>query len=298
KKCYDILCRRKVEREEKIKARNTIIATNHSLTNTANMSSKSNLKSSAKSSKNSASSVSTTNSKTDTKSKKKVTLEDDDDGDENEGALAYKVLSADQCKSLIALEIDQLQSTDLTDASILDYYTGALWWAKEQGFTIQQMSGFFTVVHTLLDNVKEQRMPMVENLKEFKKMLIGIEPEYPDLEIEVAKAANVPFPPPLDEGADENLYQTYIATPPPTPAAKSRSRSAKSARSKSSSGSSRQEEEEKVEEPATVINIEESDVFSQLTPEDNDMAVKLREKENAIISRINKIHKVAEDEEK
>ena len=45
-------------------------------------------------------------------------------------------------------------STDLREAAILDYYTSAVWWAKEQGFTEQQMSGFFTAIHTLLDNIK------------------------------------------------------------------------------------------------------------------------------------------------
>lgn len=37
------------------------------------------------------------------------------------------------------------------------------------------------------------------------------------LEIEVAKAADVPFPPPLDEGVKEEMFNDYIVTPPPTP---------------------------------------------------------------------------------
>ena len=37
------------------------------------------------------------------------------------------------------------------------------------------------------------------------------------LEIEVAKPAAMPFPPPLDEGVEEGLNMSYIATPPPSP---------------------------------------------------------------------------------
>ena len=37
------------------------------------------------------------------------------------------------------------------------------------------------------------------------------------LSVEVAKAADVPFPPPLNEGVTEEMHSLYIATPPPTP---------------------------------------------------------------------------------
>ena len=47
-----------------------------------------------------------------------------------------------------------LHSIDLKDAALLDYYTGALWWGREQGFSIEQLSGFFTLVHTLINNIK------------------------------------------------------------------------------------------------------------------------------------------------
>lgn len=45
-------------------------------------------------------------------------------------------------------------STDLQEASTLDYYTGAVWWGKEQGLNPQQLSGLFTVVYNLFENVK------------------------------------------------------------------------------------------------------------------------------------------------
>ncbi|XP_069140509.1 ciliary-associated calcium-binding coiled-coil protein 1-like isoform X3 [Argopecten irradians] len=289
--------------------------------------------------------------KGDPKNKKKVTLEGDDETDEKEGSLAYKVLSEDQCKTLLGQDVVEMQSTlcdifklhnyptDLRDAGVLDYYTGACWWGKEQGFTPQQLSGFFTVVHTLLDNVKEQHMAMVDNLKEFKKMLIGIDPEYQeiksagldffntqqakaltnyitsclfqhyklyelmftqtqaeeiigtDLEIETAKPASVPFPPPLDEGVTQETFASYIATPPPTPEPEV------------------EEEDKGMEELDAKLD---TDIFSELTVEDvreviesvakellnplqSEIAAKLREKENILIGRINKVHKVADE---
>jgi len=43
----------------------------------------------------------------------------------------------------------------LSEAVILDYYVTALWWAaKEQKFTKEQISAFYNVVNTLLDNIR------------------------------------------------------------------------------------------------------------------------------------------------
>ena len=44
--------------------------------------------------------------------------------------------------------------TDLREASILDYYTSAVYWGIQQKFTAQQLSGFFSVIYILLDNIK------------------------------------------------------------------------------------------------------------------------------------------------
>ena len=43
---------------------------------------------------------------------------------------------------------------DLGEAILLDYYVTGFWWAKEQGFTTQQISGFFSILHLLLENIK------------------------------------------------------------------------------------------------------------------------------------------------
>lgn len=288
-------------------------------------------------------------SKSDVRSaKKRVTMEDDNGEDKD--AMAFKVLSSEHTNELMSLPVLQIQSRlkeifnlenneiDLKEAAILDYYTSAVYWGIQQKFTAQQLSGFFSVIHVLLDNVKEKHMTMVDNVNELKKLFVGIGlddvkaagldffnvqqtkliTEYiytsffqhynlysfmfshsqaeeiigTDLTIEVAKSADVPFPPPLDEGVTEEMHSLYIATPPPTPSP---------------------EPEEEKPDPTKELEetVTQSDLFSQLTPEDvrevvesvtkemlgnlqSEVATKLRDKESLIIQRINKIHKVAE----
>ncbi|XP_064630369.1 ciliary-associated calcium-binding coiled-coil protein 1-like isoform X2 [Lineus longissimus] len=275
-----------------------------------------------------------------------------DDGEK--GAFAYKVLSEAQTKDLLELTVEEVegklggilnitdQGTDLKNAATLDFFTGGFWWAKEQGYNIQQASGFFTLIHTLLENVKDKQMTMVDNLKQFKKSLAGIGQDAPevyggmeffdinqakavsdfvymsffqhyhlyefvyghsqaeeiigtDLEIEVPKAADMPWPPPLDEGVSEEVYNTFIATPPPTPVPEP----------------TEEESEEVCVDQGETDADREAALFSNLSPEEvkrvlesvckevlagveADVASKLRDKEIAFVTRINKIHKVAD----
>ncbi|KAL8598332.1 hypothetical protein ACOMHN_047653 [Nucella lapillus] len=278
--------------------------------------------------------------------------------DRNEGVLAYQVLPQDVSKQLLEMDVDDMQKrlceffklndsqTDLREAAILDYYTSAVWWAKEQNYTEQQMSGFFTAVHTLLDNVKDIQMSLVENVLELKRMLVGIGTEGAartpsggmeffdeaqgqaitkyifnslfqhyrlfeymfyhtqdeeiigtDLDIDVAKAASLPFPPPLDEGIEEDKYMAFVKTPPPTPAPVVQEGAV--------------EEGEQASKEAADIDLD-ADVFTRLNIQDvkevvqsvaadmleglqNEVSIKLREKENAILAKINKLHHVAEN---
>ena len=44
------------------------------------------------------------------------------------------------------------------EAVIVDYYVAALWWAaKEQKFTKEQIAAFYTVMHSLLNDVRGTR---------------------------------------------------------------------------------------------------------------------------------------------
>lgn len=288
--------------------------------------------------------------------------------DENKDTLAWKVLSDVQTKEIIELtDVDKVQEKvqsyfqisqhecDLREASTLDYYVAALWWAKEQQFTNEQMSAFFTVAHTMLENIKEKQMNVVDNLQEFKRLFAGIDVEKAeasgglecfdvsqakavtdyfyssifqhyklyefmfsatqaeeiigtDLLVEVAPPCDRPWPPPLEEAIATEVHQEYIATPPPTPAAQSQDENAES----TVEGAEAQE----VEQEATSISGEEiqkeADLLAQLSTLEiktimqevcdemlsglqGEVAQKIRDKENAFIARINKIHKVAEN---
>lgn len=272
------------------------------------------------------------------------------DEDDEKESLAYKVLTQAQTNELMPLNVNQIQDKlkeifnlenneiDLTQAAVLDYYTSAVYWGIQQKFTAQQLSGFFTVIHRLLENIKEKQMSMSENSVEFNKLFAGIgvddaksggldffsikeaklvsqyvyttlfqhyrlflfmfthsqaeEIIGTDLDVEVAKAASVPFPPPLDEGVTEDMFNDYIATPPPSP--------------------SPEPEKEKPDASKELEDqVSQSDMFAELTPDDvrevvesvtkemlgslqSEVALKLQEKESQIIQRINKIHKVAD----
>lgn len=203
----------------------------------------------------------------------------DEDGEEKD-ALAFKFLSADHSKELLGMDVVQMQnklreifsldqnSVDLTQAAILDYYTSAVYWGVQQSFTAQQLSGFFTIIHIILDNIKEKHMSLVENSIELKKLFVGLgcddirsqgldffsiaqanqindyifttffqhyrlflymfthkqaeEIIGTDLSIEVARPPEVPFPPPLDEGVTEEMYQNFVVTPPASPSPESK----------------------------------------------------------------------------
>ena len=51
------------------------------------------------------------------------------------------------------LQISQ-QDCDIKEATLLDYYVSAVWWAREQSFSASQTSAFYTLVHVLLENLK------------------------------------------------------------------------------------------------------------------------------------------------
>ena len=76
----------------------------------------------------------------------------------------YKVLTLQyffSCRKLSKLMELQNCDTDLKDAALSDYYTSGLWWGKEKGYSVQQLSGFFTVLHTLMENIKGNAFKMV-----------------------------------------------------------------------------------------------------------------------------------------
>ncbi len=65
-----------------------------------------------------------------------------------------------------------LQLIDLREAAMLDYYVSAFWWGREQEFSIEQLSAFFTVVHTLLNNIKGKAL--FACCVSFRRLIFGI----------------------------------------------------------------------------------------------------------------------------
>lgn len=62
----------------------------------------------------------------------------------------------------------------LPEACVLDYYVAGFWFAKEQNFTLQQISAFFTLLKVMLDNIKEHHFSLIESIQKFKTLLAGI----------------------------------------------------------------------------------------------------------------------------
>lgn len=101
-------------------------------------------------------------------------------------SLAWKVLTEEQTQSMKELTVHELEvklaevllienyHISLPEACILDYYVAGFWFAKEQNFTLQQISAFFTLLKVMLDNIKEKQFSLVNNIQKFRLLLAGI----------------------------------------------------------------------------------------------------------------------------
>nr|XP_002739841.1 PREDICTED: uncharacterized protein C10orf107-like isoform X1 [Saccoglossus kowalevskii] len=282
----------------------------------------------------------------------KLLNDDEAKAQEREGSLAWKVLSNTQTQMLQELTVEDLEKKlaeifkltsnhiNLNEGVLLDYYVTGFWWAKDQSFSTQQISGFITVLHTLLENIKESKMTLVDNLKEFKKMLPGIGNENSDISggldffdinqaktitdylkqtifqhykmyeflchdqreeqivcrdllIEVLPKADLPYPPPLDEGIDQNIYDDYIATPRETP----------TSQDDSGDGIDGQEDADAANETEDLLSGVTADDIKRIMDEvaqdmfgglQAEVGKKLKDREAEIIARINKIHRIAD----
>ncbi|XP_028648504.1 ciliary-associated calcium-binding coiled-coil protein 1 isoform X1 [Erpetoichthys calabaricus] len=65
--------------------------------------------------------------------------------------------------------------TCLKEAALLDYYVSGFLWAKEVNLPSQKISSFMTILHMLLDNIKNKHMSLVDNIKELAIALKGTE---------------------------------------------------------------------------------------------------------------------------
>ncbi|GAA6084018.1 ciliary-associated calcium-binding coiled-coil protein 1 isoform X1 [Tachysurus ichikawai] len=97
----------------------------------------------------------------------------------------WSCLSCENLNLLMELSVDEVQlkfvdvlelkkhETCVKEASLLDYFVGGFWWAKEMSFTCQQISFFMALLQKLLDNIKDKHMPFADNFKEFTRMLLA-----------------------------------------------------------------------------------------------------------------------------
>lgn len=281
----------------------------------------------------------------------------DDETLKKSTALAFQVLSSEVSEELLGMTALEMESklksvfnlnpcTELIDGAVLDYYVGATYWSKQQGHTAQQLSGFFSVIFTLLEKIRDEKLTLVETFLAFRKMLVGITADLTadlesggleffnadqakaitkylhsslfqhlklydlmfrqsqsmevlsiDLSVEVPPPAEIPFPPPLDEGIEEEIYKEYLSLPTPN-------------LPQSTDDIKPLIETEEAVTPIEVeLPQEVKDIFCKLTPEDVKGLVeevsqevlqtlqcgvetKIRQYENTMISRINKIHVV------
>ncbi|XP_048465076.1 ciliary-associated calcium-binding coiled-coil protein 1 isoform X4 [Rhincodon typus] len=136
----------------------------------------------------------------------KTLAEDQADGKvpgvHRENTLAWKFISSEQISDLIQLTVDGVQKrlAEILQLSLfeycmkqgilLDYYVSGFWWAKEQNFTMIQISTFMTLLKTILANVgdailkcqntsqdhhrNEKRLSLLDNLKELKNIMAKI----------------------------------------------------------------------------------------------------------------------------
>ncbi|KAL6094746.1 cabcoco1 [Pungitius sinensis] len=115
--------------------------------------------------------------------KEPPTVKDNKKQNEEAGFLQWEATPQQRVHALLSQAKDQLPlemtkilgfsntHVCMKEAVLLDYYVSGLCWAKETNFTPEQTSFSMAVMQRLLDNIREKRMPLVENLMEFAKAL-------------------------------------------------------------------------------------------------------------------------------
>ncbi|KAG7507861.1 hypothetical protein JOB18_047362 [Solea senegalensis] len=133
------------------------------------------------------------------------------------------VAELQQCnKDELETELKQildLQNPDtcMREAALLDFYSSVFSWAKESNFSPTQTSFSVALLQTLLENIRDKHMCMVENLGEFAKALAPAcqnpmeDDSSPLLDVEDAKELTSYFKTSLFQ--KYNLFQFLLTTP-------------------------------------------------------------------------------------
>lgn len=56
---------------------------------------------------------------------------------------------------------------------MLDYYIARFWWAKEENFSLVQLSGFMDLLNFVLESLHDKHMTLGDNIKELGKAMAG-----------------------------------------------------------------------------------------------------------------------------
>ncbi|XP_055503176.1 ciliary-associated calcium-binding coiled-coil protein 1 isoform X2 [Leucoraja erinacea] len=112
---------------------------------------------------------------------------------EKENPLAWKLISSSQMSDLEPLTVDLAQKAlaeilqlkqyehSMKEGILLDYYVSGFLWAKEQTFTILQISAFMTLLNVILENINDKHLPLLDNLKELSKLMTEVSQSSSDI---------------------------------------------------------------------------------------------------------------------
>ncbi|XP_075698757.1 ciliary-associated calcium-binding coiled-coil protein 1 isoform X2 [Rhinoderma darwinii] len=112
---------------------------------------------------------------------------DDIPGSEIEDFSVQEFLSPSQINALLEVQdVDEIQrlmegflnvqdpETNLKEGVLVDYYVSGFCWGKDRSFNLQQLRGLMGLLHLLMENVQDKRMPLEENILELARSLTGI----------------------------------------------------------------------------------------------------------------------------
>jgi hypothetical protein len=118
-------------------------------------------------------------------------LQDDEEVMKPPDQFAWQILTQTHVSKFKTLSINELMDEmglvlsltkakeDLHQAAILDFFVTAFVFAKESDFTDEQSSAFFTIIHKLIDNIREKNLSLGDNVQQLQSYLMGIEGSSP-----------------------------------------------------------------------------------------------------------------------
>uniref|UniRef100_A0A8B9R465 Uncharacterized protein n=1 Tax=Anas platyrhynchos TaxID=8839 RepID=A0A8B9R465_ANAPL len=115
------------------------------------------------------------------------------------------------------LNFKQLK-TSLKEAILLDYYIARFWWAKEENFSLVQLSGFMDLLNFVLESLHDKHMTLGDNIKELGKAMAGTgETIQKEVKTSMVTWMSSALSNPREELVISNKYVMQLAPPAVTP---------------------------------------------------------------------------------